>query len=272
MFVSIPLSFADDDASHTATVKSRNIYESDIDATSSDIHITETSFDYTYKFKAFNELPVEVSLGVIHTDIDEDDPVDIPSHLESRRFGISTKFPAPLIEDDRFFMGIDIYPTFNSDDGAWESSTFRIPFRSYLIFKDSDDFILVGGISVRPEYEDEVLPVIGLIYRPNDRLSFNLASDNPNITYKINDSTKLLWEFDYTWDEYEVTRDTQTGVVLKYQEIATGFGVEHQFSDHFTGNAVVGSVFSRKLEYKDNVGKITPDAGLYASVHLTANF
>ena len=255
-----------------AAIQSRHIYSSDIEATDSEIDITSTNFSLGSKFKAAGQLPVEILLNIGRKDINTDSPVDLPSHLEARRLKLAVKFPAPFVSDDRFFMGIDILPTFNTDDWEWKSGAFRIPFRGYLIFKESDDLILIGGVSVRPEYEREVLPVIGLIYRPNDRLSFNFASDDPNISYKLNDATLLRWEMDYAWDEYEVTRGAREGVVLRYQEISSGFGIEHQFNAVFKGIVSAGGVFNRQLEYSDEVGKVAPDTGFYTSARLTAAF
>jgi hypothetical protein len=263
---------AEDGGEVTAAVRLRHIYASDIEATDTEIAVTKTEFDGKYELKLFDELPVEVSLGLGHIDIGEDDPVDVPSHLESRRLGLSTKFPAPFIEDDRYFMGVDIFPTLNTDAWEWEPGAFRVPSRAYFIFKESDDFILVGGVSARPEHDNAVLPVLGMIYRPNERLSFNLAQDHPNITYQWNEATKLLMEFDYAFDEYEVNRGTQRGVVLKYRECASGFGIEHQWGEGVAGALSAGAVFNRRLEYKDGAGKIAPDTGVYVSLKLTAVF
>ncbi|HBO98031.1 MAG TPA: hypothetical protein DE315_00925 [Candidatus Omnitrophica bacterium] len=253
-------------------IQSRHIYSGNIETTGGDIGITSSDFDLTYKFKVAGQLPVDISLDVGHKDINADTPVDLPTHLESRRLGLSTKFPAPWVGDGHFFMGLDIFPTLNTDGWDWKSGAFRIPFRGYLIFKESDDLILIGGVSVRPEYEREVLPVVGLIYRPNDRLSFNFASDDPNISCKLNDATLLRWEMDYAWDEYEVTRGAREGVVLRYQEISSGFGIEHQFNAVFKGIVSAGGVFNRQLEYSDEVGKVAPDTGFYTSARLTAAF
>lgn len=272
LWISVPPGFAEGDSSGTATIASRHIYPSDIKATDGTIDVTTTEFDLVCKFKVAGQLPVDISLDVGHMDINADTPVDLSSHLESRRLGFSTKFPAPFIADDRFFMGLDIFPTLNTDSWDWKSGAFRIPFRSYLIFKESDDLILVGGVSVRPEYEREVIPLIGLIYRPNDRLSFNFASDDPNISYQLNDATLLRWELQYAFDEYEVTRGAQEGVVLQYQEISSGFGIEHQFNETFKGTVSAGGVFNRRLEYKDDVGKVAPETGFYTSARLTASF
>ena len=270
---------AADEAPLTAGIQSRYTASSDIEATSSSIETTSSQLNVFYKLKAFGELPVDLSLDVGHTEIREDDPLDLPSRLGSRRLGISTKFPAPFISDDRFFMGADIFPTLNTDGWEWISGAFRIPFRGYLIFKESDDFILVGGVSVRPEYENKFLPVIGLIYKPNDHWSFNFASDDPNISYQWDDATRLRWEINCTLEEYEVTRGAQEGVVLQSREIASGFGVEHQFTRAVSGLVSVGGVFDRQLKYRDGTGppaggagKVASEAGVYVRANLTAAF
>ena len=270
VFILSSIILADD--KQEASVKTKHIFSSGVDAQPGDIKILEVQYDYRYPFKAYGELPVEVSLKVGHIDIDEDVPVKLPNQLEARRLGVGVKFPAFFIDDDRFFMGIDVFPTMNTDDYDWESGAFRIPSKAYLIFKESDDFILVAGVSVRPEYDSMVIPVLGLIYKPNDRLSFNLALDDPNITYNLTDKTKLLWEFDYTLEEYEVTRDRERHVVLKYRDFSTGVGIEHTFWKDVSIAVKVGGVFARRLEYKDDSGKVDPDAGIYTGARLAAKF
>ena len=61
-------------------------------------------------------------------------------------------------------------------------------------------------------------------------------------------------------------------VVLQYQEISSGFGIEHQFNETFKGTVNAGGVFNRRLEYKDGVGKVAPETGFYTSLQLKATF
>jgi hypothetical protein len=255
----------------TLTPWVKHIYPSDVDATSSEVAMTETAFNFSHEFKMSSGMPVGYALEVGHMDIHYDGPVDLPSHLESRGLSAGIKFPAPLIEDDRYFMGLDVKPTFNTDGYTWESGAFRVPLRAYLIYKESDDLIFFGGISVRPDYDVQVLPILGFIYKANDRLSFNIAS-KPHIAYKLTEETTFLWKFNFTLEEYEVTRGSQEGVVLKYKDFSTGVGIEHKFNETIRAALSVGGVFGRRLEYRDDVGKVAPDAGLYTDFSLTAAF
>ncbi len=267
-----PLCAVSDENPFTVRMNSRYLPESDVNAMSGEVEIAESEFEIEYEFKAFEQLPVTLSLKQTHIDINENLPVTLPSRLEGRQFGFSTKFPIPYVDLEHYFMGVDIFPSLYTDDWDWENSAFRIPFRAYVIYKPKEEFILVGGVSVRIDYDEEVLPVIGLIYKPNDRLSFNLASDDPNITYKINDTTSVFMEFGFRFDEYEVTRNGIKGVVLKYKEASSGVGVKYGVYQNLEASLSVGGVVSRRIRFRDDVGKVEPDSVVYGRGKLEYKF
>lgn len=270
-----PLSSAQEDLLNTVELKSRHIYSSDVTASSGEIDITESGVEYSHGYNLKNGLPINFSIDIKHIDINHDNlSVPIPNHLESRSIGLGTKFPVPFIGDNKnYFIGLDTFPTFNTDTWDAESHNFRIPSRTYLIYKRNDNFMLVAGFWYLPQYDTQFLPIIGMIYKPNDKLSFNLASSHPNITYQLNEKTKALLEFNFISEEYQVTRGTQDDVSLKYRETTTGVGFEHQFTKNLLGSVSVGGVFGRKLHYyEDNNGKVIPDSGIYTSASLSAKF
>lgn len=256
----------------TIKADSRYLAKSDVNAMAGEIQIAESSLDLSYAFKMFEQLPVTLSLGLKHTDINEDLPLELPSRMEGRSFTFSTKFPLPFNDSDQYFIGLDVSPSLYTDDWKWESSAFRVPFRTYLIYKNSESLIFVAGASVRIDYDNTVLPIIGVIYKPNDQLSFNLASDDPNISYKLNDHTTAFAEFGYVLDEYEVTRSGQKGVVLKYRETSTGLGVKYAVGNHLQASLSAGGVFGRRLEYRDSVGKADLDSTPYVRGKMQMNF
>ncbi len=280
LFLLNSLAYAQEEFSNELTLKTRTIAASDVDAQSAgrlpsggNIGITESELNFKHGWKAFGEMPLEFSLDYLHTDIDDELPELLPTRLEARRLGLDAKFPLPFTADEHYFMGVTVFAKLNTDDWQWKASAYRMPFRTYLIYKQGEDFILVGGLNIRPGYDTVVLPVLGLIYKPNDKLSFNLASEDPNITYKLTDKTTALWEFDFQFEEYEVTRDGQDGIVLKYNDLSTGVGLEHQFTKNLAAAFTVGSVFGRRLEYKnEDYGKVVPDAGVYVQARVTADF
>lgn len=234
-FFNDSLVLADEEEKLPLRVKmdSRYLSESDVASQFGNIQITESKLEVEYDLKAFGQLPLTFSLEGKHIDIDEDLAQELPSHLEGRSLGLSVKFPVPFIDTEHYYLGLDVMPSLYTDKAQWESSAFRVPFRTYLIYKQSDQLIWVAGVTVRIDYDDEVMPLIGVIYKPTDRLSFNLASTDPYIEYKLTEQTAAFWEFGYVMDEYEVNRDGQKGVVLKYREASTGLGLRHKISQNF---------------------------------------
>ena len=260
-------------ASNDIKLKNKFMPGVDIDATNSNIKMIESAFDYSHEFKIGGQLPLTLSFNYTNTGIDQNLPIDLPSHLIRRGFGVGTKFPVPFVEkNDRFFVGFDIFPTFVSDNKSIESKAFRIPFRAYFIDKQSEEFLWVLGAKIRPEYDSMVLPIIGFNYTPNDRLTFHLASDDPNISYKLTDTARLRWEFGLENEEYEVTRDNQVNVVLRNQYYSTGLGLQYDYYENVQVDLSVGGVFGRHLEYADDSGKVIPDSGMYAGLGLSSNF
>ena len=257
----------------SVTSSYRRFYQSDVNADSGEIAVAESKVEFQEELKIY-QLPLTFGAVVKHVDINDTIVQELPTALIGRMFETGAKFPAPFMDHEHFFMGVDIRPSLYTDEWGetWGGGAFRIPFRTYLIYKGSDDFILVGGVYVRPEFDTEVLPVIGFIYRPNERLSFNFASDDPHVAYKLTDQATLMMEFGYTLDEYEVKRGTQDGVVLRYSGLTTGAGIKYDFNDCLQAAVSAGGAFARRLEYDDGAGKVVPENAVYSSVRLTARF
>ncbi len=262
----------EDDPTTRASIKSRHIFESEIDNTSNEIEVNESQFDFSKEFKA-GELPVTFGLTVKEIDINENaGAASLPSRLVGKEILLGTKFPAPFLDSDHYFVGVDVIPSMHTDDWDFKSSAFRIPFRTYLIYKQSDEFILVLGATIRPQFDTVATPIIGVIYKPNDRLTFNLASSEPNITYKLNEQLMALAEFGFSMDEYEVTRNGQDGVVFKYNESSFGGGFKYDLTKNIEAMLTAGGVFGRYIEYRDKVDKTIPETGLYTNFKLSAKF
>lgn len=257
-----------------AILESRYIQESDIEQQAGQLAIAETKFSFDHEFNLDNGMPVSISFRNRHTDIDGDVPsVYLPSTLEGRSLGLGVKFPVPFTQSENYFIGLDVFPSMFTDGwGRNTSSAFRIPGRAYLIYRRDENLIVFAGVSVRPEFDTKVLPIIGFIYKPNDRLEFNFASENPHITYRFSEKTKLLAELDMVNDEYELTRDANKGRVLLYREFSSGIGVEHQFTSSVMGMVSTGCVFSRSIKYEDGNGKVEPEAGMYVKAKISISF
>ncbi len=259
----------------TVMTKDRYTFESGVNHMLGKVSVNQNDFDVKYETKVFGKLPVSVWFDYKHLDINENIPVDLPASLHGRRFGVGTKFPVPFLNSNEHFIGIDVMPSWYSDDSSFTSSAFRVPFRAYLIYKPSDPsntFVLIAGAQIDVNADTPVIPIIGFNYQPNDRLDFHLASSEPTITYKLDNNWAVFAEFDAKLDEYEVTRAGQKGVVFKVREAIFGGGLKFKISEWLDASLSTGLNTGRRFSYRDNVGKVDVDSAPYIKARLSVKF
>lgn len=230
------------------------------------VQLTDVGSEYCYDFKLFDKLPVELSLGVRYVGIKNTTQVSLPPHLTKLSWGIDTTLP--FFDFDKTYLRIGITPSFYSDDWSFESSSFRLPSRSFLVYQPDEKWTYIFGIAAYPDFETEVYPIFGFIYKPNDKLIFNIIPDRPNINYMLNERLGLFAEFDGSRSEFEVTRNNSENVVLIYKEYHVGAGVEYKFNKFVQSSISAGNAFGRALKYRDNEGKVALKDGLYTEFRI----
>ncbi len=256
----------------TVIIKDRMVFESDVNRQPGQISVNQNDFEISYDDKAFDILPVVLEFDYKHLDINENLPVNLPAHLEGRKFRLGAKFPIPFVESDVYFMGAEILPSWYTDDSTWTASSFRLPFRTYFIYKPSETFVFVAGVTINVNADTPVTPIIGINWQPNDRWDIHLASSEPTVTYKITDHWSLFAEYDATLDEYEVTRAGQKGVVLKVKEATLGSGIKYSIEKWLEASLSGGASLARRFEYRDGQGKVDPDSAPYLKARLSMKF
>ena len=88
----------------TVVMEGRTIAESDVEATNSQIRVSEARFETEFETKVAQKLPLKLSFEIKHVDLINGDPAELPSHLEGRSIGIGTKLPAPFLDSDHYFV------------------------------------------------------------------------------------------------------------------------------------------------------------------------
>lgn len=237
-----------------------------VDAQSGKTGVTESDTECSYEFKVFDRLPVKFSLDNKYLGIENTTGVELPAHLVGLTMDIETALP--FLNLNKTYLRLGISPSFYGEDWDFSTSSFRIPVRSLLIYKPNSQWTFLGGIAIYPDFENEVLPILGFIYKPNDKLTFNLIPKRPGISYLINDRITLFAEGGSSLDEFEVTRDNFKNVVLRYKEMHLGGGVKYKVNQFIQGSIQAGGMFNRSLKYRDNQGKVKIKDGLYTEFRI----
>lgn len=229
------------------------------------VAITDTASELSYDAK-FGELPVEFAIGSRYIGINNTTSVQLPAKLTQVSFGAETILPFFF---DKTYFTVAVAPTFYTDNWGMSSSSFRIPQRYFFIYQASEKLVFIGGVEVIPDFDDAVCPIVGFIYQPNDRLTFNITPSQPEISYDLNDKLTLLLEGDMSCEEFEVTRGDLKNVILEYNEMHLGTGFRYQANKNIRSSASAGYVFDRSIKYRhEELGKVSIKGGLYTEFRV----
>ena len=240
------------------------------------IQIIQSGIGYSYDFKAFGELPVELSLNPEYTNINNSTAVNFPSRLTQLSFGFNTTVPLFNIKGTYFYVELD--PSFYGDDWDFSSSNFLFESRYAVIYRPNERLSLVAGLEVNPVYRFPlssklhpypISPLLGFIYKPNDKLMFKILPDTPTVSYVFTDRVTLFIQESDSLKRYYVTRDNSR-TKLDYSQSYLNAGVKFKINKFIETSLSMGNTFRQILKYTDSTGKVTTRNGLFTEFRIEA--
>ncbi|MCK9604322.1 MAG: hypothetical protein M0R66_08200 [Candidatus Omnitrophica bacterium] len=229
--------------------------------------LLQSDFEYSYEFKAFDKIPVELGVGTEYINIDNSTSVTLPAHLTT--VAIGGNITLPFFNFNKTYFRLGITPSFYSDNWNVNSTVFRIPINALAIYQPNDKLTLILGVHIFPSGVDgKISPIAGLIYKPNDKLFFNLVAPTPTITYMFNKKIGLFGEWGFTDEEYLVTKDGEKNLALLYRNVRLGAGALYKFNNFARASFSMGSTLKSYLKYKESLGKVVMKNGLYTECRL----
>lgn len=231
------------------------------------VKIIDSAAEYSYETKLFDKLPVQFGVAARYIGVDNTTVVELPAHLTSAGFGMEVTLP--FFDVDKTYLNIGLAPSFFSDNWNFRSSTFSLLQRYFLIYQPDEKWIFVCGVDYSPRFRDPVSPILGFIYKPNERLAFNIIPDSPEISYLLDDKLTVFIQGGSTSNEYRVKKDGLKNVVLNYDEMHLGAGLRYKWNKYITGSFTAGGMFNRSIHYRDDsLGKVTIDNGPFVEFRL----
>jgi len=234
------------------------------------VGIIDTSTEWGYQFKAFNKMPVEFAIESQYVGIDNSTSVNLPARLTNLTAKVDITLPFFW---DKTYLRLGVSPGFFNDDWSASSESFRIPSRSFVIYQPSKELTFILGAAFFPRYEGSwVVPVGGVIYKPNDKLTFNLVPCEPDITYSLNDKIDLFVKGEWYSDEFivknNITSNNIDTVVLEYNHVLYGAGIAYNLNKNVDIQLSGGFVGNRSLKYRDSLGKVSLKNGYYSECRV----
>ncbi len=241
-----------------------------VKGTSGDIKILESEAEYSHTLEFLKKLPVKFSIGSKFISIDKTIVTTLPAHLTGVSF--DAEVTLPFLNINKMYLGIGVTPSFYGDKWEFASTDFRIPSRCFAIYQPNEKWTWVGGVVILPRYEDQVLPILGVIFKPDDRLNFNIISNGPEVSYSFNNRITLFLKGDFSGDEFLVNRDNSKNVVLRYAQTSIGGGIKLKINKFIRCSFSLGDAFNSTLRYRDNNDKVGIKNGLYNEFRMEASF
>lgn len=233
----------------------------------SHIGIIESGFDYSYECKLFDKIPVTFSLSSEYIGIKENSKLNLPSHLTGLSTGIDVVLP--FFNLDKTYINLGISPSIYRDDWRFETSSFRLPANTFLIYKPDDKWIFIGGLAFFPEYKDRFFPIAGFVYKPNKKWVFNITTDDPSIAYSPNDRLIIFTQMTLPLGaEFEVKQRNSENAVLIYNDMRVGLGVGYKINKFVSFSIAGGGVFDRYIKYRNIGRKLSIENGGYAEFSI----
>ncbi|MDD5432697.1 MAG: hypothetical protein PHO70_06930 [Candidatus Omnitrophica bacterium] len=232
------------------------------------VGITNAATEYSYDWKAFGKIPVEFALGSGYIGINESvQQVSLPSQLT--RLSMGAEVTLPVLVVDKTYVRFGLSPTFLADGWDYAAADFRLLGRCFLINQPNDKWVFIAGVAVFPETKNRIVPIAGFIYKPNDKLTFNIMPDRPYVSYLLNKKLTVFVEGGSAGGEYVVDMDNQhTNVKLDYNELHAGLGLKYKVNKFAECSLSSGSVFNHNLEYRESLGKVAIKNGMYTEFRV----
>lgn len=228
----------------------------------SHIQIMETEFDYTCEYKLFEQIPVTFSLTNEYIDIKENSSLNLPSHLTGLSAGVDVILP--FFNIDKTYINLGVSPSIYRDDWRFTTSSFRMPSNTFLIYKPNEKILFVGGLAFLPDYKDKFFPIAGFVYKPDEKWVFNITTDDPSIAYSPNKKLTIFTQMELPLGaEFEVKNGDSENMVLIYNDMRIGLGVEYKINKCVSVSLAGGGVFDRYIKYRNVDEKLSMENGGY---------
>ncbi len=232
------------------------------------ISVIKSASEYSYSFKLFGQVPVELAIGGADININANDAVSVslPSHLTEVVFGAEATLPFFTL--DKTYIRFGITPSFYSSNWNFKANSFNFGTHALVIYQPTEKLTLIAGIAVSPGFEYQIAPFAGLIYKPNDRLTFDLVPSQPAISYKINETVTVFGEGGFSGGEFKVAKDDLKGAALSYNEVHFGGGAKVSVNKYIDTYLSCGWMFNHYLQYRDSLGKVNMKNNTYSELRV----
>jgi hypothetical protein len=189
-----------------------------------------------------------------------------------------TDLPARLFElsigagwrdeiDDRWAYEVAFAPGVYADFEGSAREGVRFLGHGIVWYEQSPENLWALGIVSLDRETISVLPVVGLIHRPDDRTRLELLFPHPRVARRVSSGDELdVWGYlagEYGGGSWAIERASGRDDVVTINDLRLIFGLEWLDADEQVGPFFeLGYVFNRQVRYRSHRRDYDPDSAL----------
>lgn len=234
----------------------------------------QSEFEYAHRFHLSGNLYLRTGVSYYRFDFGQT-LAPLPLHLQSLSLPISVEYMVG--NDVGAFFSIQPGFFFENDIGI---SSFDIPITAGRVFVLQKDklFFFIGATSAFLRTDYPVLPLAGIVWRPNKQWTLNFVPPDPRIIYSPNDKWAFYGGGQITGWSFRTDRhdgnfpQKLNGAAVDYTEYRGGAGFSYSPTDQISFDVTGGWVFERNFNFGRAEKKYSADGAPYVRLSMKAEF
>ena len=257
-------------------VESSYVFESEFDDDKDygEQDALQSSIEYSHRFLLTGKIYARAGFAYNRFDFGESS-APVPDHLHS----LSALIGVDYMVGKETGAFLHFRPGFYTEDD-FDSASFDVPIigGSVIVLQPDRLYLFVGATAAFLRGNLPVLPIAGVIWKPNDQWSVFGMLPEPRITYSPTQAIDLWIGGQLVGGSFRTDRDDSiqprrlSGAQVDYSEYRAGMGLEVHCGDSVSLIASGGYAFRRNFDFERADREFKTDPAPYVRVALKAEF
>lgn len=211
-----------------------------------ELSMSELKFGLTRRIRIKPDFNFSTGLQYALRDIDAPEAVRLPESLHTVALHLGGEYHF----SDRLTLGFRVTPGLSSDFRSISTDDLRVPVALQAKYQVSKALTLTGGLAYTGQsHSIPILPVIGVLYLPTDKVTLAFGFPRTALIYKKSRETELFLAAEFAGGEYGLHDPAIGADVIRYKDYRAVAGIEFPLLPVAKLNLSGGYAFSRKFEF-----------------------
>jgi hypothetical protein len=144
----------------------------------------------------------------------------------------------------------------SSDFNGDARKGIQYPGHGVGFFAARPDLDLVFGVDYIDRADIKLLPVAGVVWKPNPEMRFELVFPRPRVFFKLTDTYRLYFSGELGGGTWAIKRPALDDNLATYSDLRACLGLASVDKDGRQAAVEIGYLFNRRLEYTSDVGNM----------------